>query len=325
MNIYVTGGCVAVIAFLSSACGGGGSSSGTTTTSAAAEPLTTGIVVNADPSNLPKTINDTVVAIKLAANLIEWGPVGLIENRQKFSPISDWATSSNVTKEGCSTYETINSDSYPNSGDKYKIIDAGCKFTHLSGAQLTYDATVDGEIVAFTNPINIRTENWQYSLNTNLSSSGSFQAIQVGGRYNLDAKYSSKGVLAATASHLSDDTQNDTMIWNVTGSETSTLGSSEVTIRSTYTCSYAAGASTNPDCGNVNTTLTGKIYGVPVTAVMTRISASPVIFQIESGSTKFTIELITYSSNVNKKLFKLTTPTGEVVNLTGEDTNWLRI
>jgi hypothetical protein len=312
------------LALAAAACGGGGSS-GTTTITNAAVPITTGLEVNTDANNLPKSISDTVVAIKLAANLVEWGPVGLNAIRERTNPVADWSFATSTKRSGCELIEATNADSLPTVGDKVKSTYIGCKIAHLSGTLYTFNVTADEELLSLSSLTSLASESWTSSSKADIATSGEFAAIQLGGKYNIDAKHQSKAAFTYKANHFADDTQIDEMAATNIGTEVSALGNSEVNVKTAYSCRYAIGAATNPDCSDVRTTLIGKIYGVPITAVMTRISASPVIFQIESGSVKFNLELITYSSNVNRKLFKLTTPTGEIVNLTGEDTNWLRI
>jgi hypothetical protein len=314
-----------LVAFSLAVAACGGSSPGVTTTTTAAEPLTTNISVSTDPANLPKSINDTVVAIRVASLLSEFGPVGSAETRQRSDPLAQWSRKSSTEANGCTTTETTNADSFPNVGDSEKVTGVGCEVIHQSGTPQKFNYTYFNELLSFSNPPNLTSENWQYNTKGVTKLSGGFAAIQVAGKYNFDARSQSTITNTTNSSHFSDNTQVDEQIWTVSGTSTSSLGNSEIEVQSRYSCRYVAGASTNPDCSDVRTTLNGKIYGIALTAVMTRVSASPVIFQIESGSVKFTLEVTAYSINVNRKMFKLTTPTGEVVNLTGEDTNWIGV
>jgi hypothetical protein len=290
------------LCLLLSACGGGGGG-------AAAPAL---------------TASSTEVAIAVASGMLELGPSGYREARTRRNPQNEWSAATGTVTKGCVITASKNDDGRPTVGDFDDYVFTDCKQRHLSGAIYSLDRKVRVDMTSLSDPSSPANTVWTYvSTDTETTTKFLFAPITIGGKYAIDRNMSGTLTRTATAQHAADDSQVDTVEIASKSKDVSLLGASDVTLSSRYTCSYQAGIANEPACANIRTTLTGTVYGVPVNAVLTRISAAPVVYEIDLGSSKFTVALTTYSANVTAKRYLLKTAAGEEVVLTGEDTGWM--
>ena len=300
-----------LLTVITAGCGGGGGDS--SSAAPAAAPAA------------PMTLSDSVVAIKVASNLVETGPVGLASSRVRTDPISDWSGRTGKTTTGCTVTDIVNDDGMPTVGDRIGDTYSNCQARHLSGGISSTTGNVQSSITLLTDPRAPQNAAWRYGEQTVVEFVTTVSPIVVATKYRLDGTATSRSTFAFATEHAADGTQLDSVVSTTTGKETSSLGDSDVVIQSKYACQYAAIAASPADCGDVLTTLTGKVFGATVNATMTLVSKVPMTFQIQDGALRFTIELTQDSQNVRTKVFTLKAPSGETLTLTGEDTNWLRI
>jgi hypothetical protein len=297
-------------ALLLGACGGGGGGGD-------AAPIT--------PANTqPLTIADTQVALKVAATMVTLGPQGGVESRTRVIPREAWKDKSGTYRDICRTYVVTNADGVPSVGDSSKVSwPTGCAFRHATGATLTDIGEATHQITVLTDPATLVNGAWQYEDRITNSSTQTRSFFLVGGAYTFDGTATGNYSIVNQIDHRADDSQNDHVEIQSSTKETATLGNSDVTARSIYTCRYGAGLTTLPDCSDVGVNLTGKVLGVTVNSTLTQISKAPVIFQIADGTSKITVELTSDNPNYFKSTFLVTTPTGTKVTVTGEDMNWM--
>jgi hypothetical protein len=279
----------------------------------------------------PSSLNDARLAIKVAANLIEMGPYGINESLIRANPSSDWLTKTSTSTGSFggarNTIQINNDDGIPSVGDSKldSFENATFAYGSTSGVRGSFSANSKLTVTSISNPASPDNEAWTSGYEWNSATKANFAGITVAGKYSFDQNNSGTNVFRVASTQNADNTQADATFIEANGSETSQLGDSRVKVNGQYVCRYGPNPSASAICGDVSATMVGTVYGVAVNAKLTQISATPVVFQIEDGSIKYTVELTGYTAAVTGRTYSLKTPGGETLKLTGEDTNWLRI
>jgi hypothetical protein len=292
------------------ACGGGGNSG------------------SAAPA-APTSLADTRVAIKVVANLLEASPLGIGEAYlEKSAPTVTWAVASSSSSRpfagGTRSLVVVNADGAPSVGDSETGDDMNTMYRHLSGTLGTFTFRYVWTLGAISDPATLASGVWTSAEDYVGTAASQFGAIDIAG-HAFDQTNSGSFTRTWAADHRPKGMQVDTATLRASGTETSSLGASSVTVSSNYTCTYPAGVAAS--CDTVNATLTGTVYGLPISATMTKLAGTTPSYEIDAGAgLKWVVSLVTYdAASVRNRRFSLRLPSGELIALTGEDTNWLRI
>jgi hypothetical protein len=292
------------------ACGGGGSSG------------------NAAPA-APTSLADTRVAIKVVANLLEASPLGFGEAYlEKGTPAVAWAGASSSTSgpfaSGTRSVVVVNADGAPSVGDSETGDDVNTMYRHLSGTLGSLTFRYVWTLRSLSDPATPAAGAWTAVEDFVGTAAWQFGAIDIAG-HAFDQTNSGSFARTWTFDHSAKGSQVDTATLRVSGTETSSLGASSIAVTSSYTCTYPVRGAVS--CDTVNGTLTGTVYGWAINATMTKLAGEMPSYEIDAGGgLKWVISLVAYDANrVRGRRFSLRLPSGELISLTGEDTNWLRI
>jgi hypothetical protein len=281
----------------------------------------------------PKTLADDTVALKLMALMLNEGPAGSDEPRNRSDYRTIWTRPSATTTTACpnrlgnQTFSEIvlNGDAAPSAGDKITN-SSNCNFRHYStnGLNLIQEEFSDRELVAFSSPLFSAATDWTIEEKLTNRVRESFELFTITGGFS----YSSSSVIRDGTTtyksvHLANDSQVDSSSRTSTYVEASTDGASNLRLSTRYSCKYGIGQRTDPDCTDVVTTSTGTVLGVNVNATLVASAGQPWGYDITDGSTKIIIRLKQFPTNQAVGAFSVTLPSGKVVEITTSDILWV--
>jgi hypothetical protein len=296
------------------ACGGGGDSP------AAAPAPATGLF-------------DDTVALKLALVMLGEGPVGPNESRDRGDYRAAWSSASSTTTTPCpgrlgsQTYtDTLtNLDSTASAGDRVDFVSL-CNYRHSStnGLWLTQQLKEDYTLTTVTDPLFSGSRDWTLIDSGNQSRQYRYEAILVGGALTYSTSLLTKTRTSEyKVVHSANDSETQTATRNATLIDESLGGNSNVKLSTRYTCKYGIGLRTDPDCSDTQSSATGTIMGITISANLVGIAAPKWAYDVTDGANKIAIRLKAFGNGYNLHKFTITLPSGKVVEVSGEDIQWV--
>jgi hypothetical protein len=316
------------------ACGGGGDTI-TLPDAGAGTPVAPVVVAPpvVSPAPAPLTPSllslDDWVAVKLAALLIE-----VSTTASNFGPYAidrTWADSWNAapgtTATGCTVETRSKSGTLPTTLDRIARQDSGCQLAHaptgFGAGQLQWNSLLVNTLLQLTDTSMPLLADWRYEDRYEYTGTVSFSFFMLNGSA-IDGLYETSSQWGNLSVHRADGSQSDTTTYVTRGRETSSLGPSEFVREAVITCVFAAGAVDQPGtCTSGQTRLSGVIYGQPVQATWSHQGTPSDRFWIDNQGQRTEVVLEQASDNLLDRRFRIRTPSGMDVVLTGEDANWL--
>jgi hypothetical protein len=298
------------------ACGGGGDSGSFETP--------------ADPASSPTSTTqaqDDAFAVKVASLFIEWTP-----STAQFFPfaigedfLGAWREAPGVNRTGC---ETRTSEKLGTSGaavDSIRSVRENCSYTHGRSGALSVSQTTLQTLELWTDLTIPETAAWQYR-DRYVSKQTSTYNLKLAGGLDMDGQLTGDSTWSNFTDHKADGSQTDTTDYRISGKESSRFGPSDVVLTTQIRCTFAAGRLAEPGtCLNGETRATGTIYGRPLNASLEVLSTSPMTYGINLGGERITVVVVKVGPNITDSRYRVTTPTGRELVLSGEDTLWLSI
>jgi hypothetical protein len=312
-------GSVTIIATLLGlqACGGGGGDS------PAPAPA---------PTLAPGVFNDAM-ALKLALVMLGDSAVSINETRTRGDYRDAWDNPTASTTLPCPgrlgsqsyTFAYTNADATPSVGDLYTYVD-NCNYRHLStnGLLLNQQTKNDITLSTVTDPLFSGARAWTVVEAWNGTNKYSYESILVSGSFTYSATSVNKSRTGEyTVSHAADDTEIQSSSFKSTLIDETPIGNSNLVLSTRYNCRYMIGLRSDPDCSDTSAEAIGSVMGVAVNASLIGISMPKWGFDITDGSNKISVRLNAFGKSQLSDKFAITLPSGRVVEVTGEDLNWI--
>ncbi len=296
------------------ACGGGGDSGSGTTS---ADPAST-------PTAAAQTLDDAF-AVKVASIFIEWTPstAGFFPFAIGEDFVAVWREAPGVNTTGCETVTSEKLGSLPTGIDSVLIVRNNCTYVHGTRGNLSNSQTLTQKLELWTDQSVPERSAWQYR-DRYVSKQTSNYTLQLANGLELDGQLKGDSTWSNFTDHRADGSQTDTTDYRISGEETSRYGNSNINMTAQIVCTFAAGQlSQAGTCLNGETRATGTIYGRPLNASLEVVSSSPLTYGINLGSQRITIVVDKVGPEAVDSRYRVTTPAGKEIVLTGEDTLWL--
>lgn len=302
-------------------CGGGGESS---TPEVTLNPIGTTAITRTAPLTA-----DDVLAVKLASILIEVSPstATFFNTAIDAGALTTWAEAPGSSGTGCPTTTREKQRPLPVTVDTI-VTTYDCFFVHgnhlTAPSSLVYKGAQTRTLEELSDPQMPLGAAWRYREQW-VSRATADYVFQLLDGTAMDGKPSGDTTYANLAEHAADGSQVDTTTFETHGTETSSRGNSDFTMRSVIRCTFNPGGLQAGTCVNTTARLQGTVYGQTVDATLTRQSTDPLTYVIDNGAQRTTIVVEKVGPEIFESRYRIRTPSGADVLLTGEDTNWLGV
>lgn len=281
-----------------------------------------------DPPTASMTLEDAR-AVKLASILIEVTPstATFYNSAIDASILDGWATPPGSESNGCETRTRQKLRSLPTASDT-NLISYDCQFVHGNHDTFSSSLVVKGQqthtLEELSDPQMPVGAAWRYREQWVSRTTSNYGFALLDGTA-MDGQTTGNTTYGNLAEHAADGSQVDTTTFDTRGTETGSRGNSDFTMQASIRCTFAPGALQAGDCVNTAARLQGTIYGQAVDATLTRLSTNPLTYAIDNGTQRTTVVVEKVGPDIPDSRYRVLTPAGTEVRLTGEDTNWLGV